>query len=191
MNFPRYGDVYYVKLGRYVGVEQAAGRPAIIVSNDFGNRHSEVVEVVYLTTQFKNPLPTHVHIKAQPGLKESTALCEQICTVSKTRLTNRCAHLDDDTMDQVRTALRISLNIPGTNAAETCKYIERLVAENESYRKCLEDIETLLERRDTNGDAATTAEACSQVQTAQAVQTPSNTQTKRQDLSRTKGFRLA
>ena len=40
------------------------------------DRHSPVVEVVYLTCQYKKPMPTHVRIESAG--KRSTALCEQI-----------------------------------------------------------------------------------------------------------------
>ena len=38
------------------------GRPAVIISNDIGNNAGPVLEIVYLTTQEKKPLPTHVKI---------------------------------------------------------------------------------------------------------------------------------
>jgi len=158
---PKFGDVYYVRLGRHVGMEQAAGRPAIIVSNNFGNEHSEIVEVVYLTTQAKVPLPTHVRIAAQKGIKESTALCEQICTVSKLRLSDKLAHLDSATMDEVRIGMMISLNIP----------------------------ENFPEGRDTDGHATTAEEACSEIQTAQAVQSTASSKEEGKDCRWTEGVR--
>ena len=42
------GDIWYVRKDNYTGCEQAAGRPAIIVSNEKNNASSETVEVVYL-----------------------------------------------------------------------------------------------------------------------------------------------
>ena len=56
------GEIYYVHETETTGSEQYGGRPAIIVSNNVGNEHSPVVEVVYLTTQEKRQLPTHVDI---------------------------------------------------------------------------------------------------------------------------------
>ena len=54
------GQIYYVNNvgGSFVGSEQVAGRPAIIVSNNIGNRYSNVVEVVYPTTRSKADMPT-------------------------------------------------------------------------------------------------------------------------------------
>lgn len=80
------GQIYYVnKIGEdFVGSEQMAGRPAIIVSNNTGNHYSNVVEVVYLTTQCKADMPTHVPILS--ARKPSIALCEEIVSVDKQRL---------------------------------------------------------------------------------------------------------
>ena len=47
MNINR-GDIFYVNLSETVGSEERSGRPAIIVSNRLCNKHSPVVEVVYL-----------------------------------------------------------------------------------------------------------------------------------------------
>lgn len=78
------GDMYYVyRSGTVVGSEQDTGRPAVIVSNNIGNEKSEIVECVFLTTQEKRPMPTHVEIMCK---EKSTALCEQINTISKERL---------------------------------------------------------------------------------------------------------
>lgn len=77
MNEVKRGDIYYI-VNNYQeeGSEQRAGRPAVVVSNDKGNQHSNVIEVVYLTTQPKTDLPTHIDIKS--ANRPSIALCEQI-----------------------------------------------------------------------------------------------------------------
>ena len=58
------GDIFYVNPSETVGSEQRSGRPAIIVSNPLCNEHSPVVEVVYLTCQYKKPMPTHARSSA-------------------------------------------------------------------------------------------------------------------------------
>lgn len=59
------GDIFYIMPGSYVGSEQKSGRPGIIVSNDLANKHSPNVEVVFLTSQEKKALPTHVEVIAR------------------------------------------------------------------------------------------------------------------------------
>lgn len=103
------GDVFYIeKTNNTYGSEQQAGRPAIIVSNDIGNEHSENVSIVYLTTREKKPLPTHVQVKANVI---STALCEQIYTVSKDRLGNYIRSLTEEEMAAIEDAILVGLGI--------------------------------------------------------------------------------
>lgn len=113
------GDIWYVSKGNYTGCEQAAGRPAIIVSNEKNNACAEAVEVVYLTTQPKKDLPTHVLIRSSE--RESTALCEQITTVSVDRLLGYKGHLTPAEMTNVEVAMLISLEL------EVGKPVEKIV----------------------------------------------------------------
>jgi mRNA interferase MazF len=100
------GDIFYVEKSTYIGHEQGGKRPAIIVSNDTGNQFSECVEIVYLTTQKKSKLPTHVDIICQ---SMSVALCEQVYTVSKERLGNFIRQCTKVEMQKIDEALKISL----------------------------------------------------------------------------------
>lgn len=105
------GEVFYVNsIFPTVGSEQKSGRPAVIVSNNLNNEHSECVEIVYLTLQKKTPLPTHIKIK-DGVCSGSTVLCEQITTVSVERLGDYMCRLPDDTMDAIDKALIISLGL--------------------------------------------------------------------------------
>lgn len=77
------------------------------------------VEVVYLTTQPKKDLPTHVLIRSSE--RESTALCEQITTVSVDRLLGYKGHLTPAEMTNVEVAMLISLEL------EVGKPVEKIV----------------------------------------------------------------
>ena len=117
------GDIFYIA-NKYqtTGSEQKAGRPAIIVSNDVGNACSEIVQVVYLTTQEKKPLPTHVEVMCNVP---STALCEQIHTVSKERLENFVRICTEEEMKQIDKAILISLEIePEVKVEKHVEYVE-------------------------------------------------------------------
>ena len=91
------------------GSEQNADRPAVIVSNDLGNRHAPIVELVYLTTRKKASLPTHVYIGSAE--KPSIALCEQIVTVCKSRLQRHIGSVTAEEMHNIEKALTKSLGI--------------------------------------------------------------------------------
>lgn len=140
------GDIFYIEpYNQTEGSEQRAGRPAIVVSNDMCNNYSPVVEVVYLTTQPKNDLPTHVVIRS--STRESTALCEQVTSVSKDRIGDRIASLTDDELLRVNIALMVSLALeagepvklpePDTAAA---KEIAKLRAELDAAEKRIEEL---------------------------------------------------
>lgn len=146
------GEIYYIERYPSTGSEQTAGRPAIIVSNDKNNMFSSVVEVVFLTTQTKNDLPTHVEIRS--GSKLSTALCEQVNSISTDRVGDYGGMCTDAEMKMIDTALAISL---GIDLATPTEVLERPVVtpsvksddfikaetERDTYKKLYEQ---LLER---------------------------------------------
>ena len=104
------GEIYFIRSNyQEEGSEQRANRPAVIISNDKNNEHSEIVEVVYMTTRPKTDLPTHVLTRS--ALSPSTILCEQIHTVSKNRVETLIGRLTDAELQALDIALMISLGI--------------------------------------------------------------------------------
>ena len=97
--------------GAVTGSEQYADRPAIIVSNNECNKHSSVIEVVYITTQPKADLPTHVTIRSTG--RTSIALCEQVSSISTDRVNNYIGQVTDQEMKNIDIALMISLGLNG------------------------------------------------------------------------------
>lgn len=116
------GEIWYVTKFPSDGCVQESGRPAIIVSNDTGNKFSSVVEVVYLTTKDKKPMPTHVEITS--SMLTSTALCEQIHSVSKELLTGYCGKCTEKEMKQIDNALAVSIGL-NSKAAENEQNAEK------------------------------------------------------------------
>ena len=120
------GEIYYVRPAiSSVGSEQVAGRPAIVVSNDKANLYSPVLEMVYLTTQPKSSLPTHVDITSVE--RPSIALCEQIHSVAKSRVGGFIAKCTDTEMAMVDGALCVSLGIELPAKAESKKAQAKVV----------------------------------------------------------------
>lgn len=104
------GEIYFIKSTyREEGSEQRGDRPAVIVSNDLNNEHSDVVEVVYMTTKPKTDLPTHVFTRS--ALSPSTVLCEQVHSISTRRIGTWIGKLTKSELAAVDTALAISLGI--------------------------------------------------------------------------------
>lgn len=105
------GDIIYVtESEKSTGSEWMKDRPAIIVSNDFCNEHSPVIEVVYLTTSHrKRFLPTYVVIHSSP--QTSVALCEAVYSVDISRVIKTGLKCKPFEMVKVNNALAISLGL--------------------------------------------------------------------------------
>lgn len=108
------GGIYYIaSTGAEVGSEIKSSHPraAIIVSNDKCNQYSPVIEIVWLTTREKKPLPTHVKISS--ARYPSTAMCEQIHSVSKERVGDYIGTATEDEMREIDRALAVSIGLQG------------------------------------------------------------------------------
>lgn len=119
MSYKRGENFYIERAGDSYGSEQQAGRPAIVVSNDKNNEYSSTLEVVYLTTQPKTELPTHIDIRSTK--KNSIALCEQIHTVSVQRVGDFVGNCSEYEMQMIDAALLISLGIDFEKQQEESK----------------------------------------------------------------------
>ena len=110
----RRGDIYYADLRPVVGSEQGGVRPVLIIQNDVGNRHSPTVICAAITSRMnKAKLPTHVELSAAKSdmVKDSVILLEQLRTIDKQRLKERICHIDNELLEQVDQALKVSLNL--------------------------------------------------------------------------------
>lgn len=104
------GEIYYISRGGYnTGSEQQADRPGVIVSNDKNNKNSQTLEVVYLTTQPKNELPTHCAIRSTGRV--NTVLCEQIHTVAVERIGKYIGVCTAQEMQNIDIGLMISIGL--------------------------------------------------------------------------------
>lgn len=106
------GEVYRANLDPVLGSEQGGIRPVLIVQNDLGNQSSPTVIVVPFTTRRKRlRQPTHVQIEPPEGglTAPSQALCEQVRTLEKSRLTHYLGRLSEDSLARVEQALARAL----------------------------------------------------------------------------------
>ena len=105
------GEIWNIKQGdsKPTGTEIWANRPGIIVSNNATNQKAGFVNVVYLTTAEKKPMPYHVHVVS--GGKPATALCEQIFAVDKSRIDFYIGEITEEELLNVDKALLFSLGI--------------------------------------------------------------------------------
>lgn len=101
------GDIFFIRsYDNNQGSEQDSDRPAVIVSNNKCNTYSNVVEIVYLTTKPKKPMPTHVTVVCQ---RKSTALCEAVYSISIDRIGDFIKTATDEEMKEIDRALMVSL----------------------------------------------------------------------------------
>ena len=109
------------RLDPVIGSEQGGCRPVVIIQNDLGNLYAPTVIAVPLTGSAAKPLlPTHAQIPLGEGglWRDSTALCEQVRTLEKTRLGRRLGALYARRLRQVERALQVSLDMEAKEGEE-------------------------------------------------------------------------
>lgn len=147
MNDIKRGEMFYISRGgaSYNGSEQHSDRPAVVVSNNKNNENSNVVEIVYMTTQPKTDLPTHVTVRSTGRL--STVLCEQVSSVSTDRVNNYIGQVSEQEMKNIDIALMISLQLSG--GGKTSKqYNETIQRQQEEIDSLKREIEMLQQECD-------------------------------------------
>jgi mRNA interferase MazF len=109
------GDVFWADLAPRSGSEQKGRRPVIVVSNDGFNRvetwRSIIVVPLSTSTAQRRRGPTAVTIpKGAAGLREETvALCHQVTTLDRTKLTAHVGELPAAIRDRIDDGLRAAL----------------------------------------------------------------------------------
>ena len=156
----RRGEIIYIARGGATnGSEQFADRPAVVVSNDENNKHSGVIEVVYMTTQPKTDLPTHVTVRSTGRL--STVLCEQVSSVSTDRVNNYIGQVSEQEMKNIDIALMISLQLSGggKTSKQYNETIQKQQEEIEYYRNKIQAMQQSLEEKETEKPQEAAGEA--------------------------------
>lgn len=110
---PSRGEIWQVDLDPVRGHEQAGRRPALVVSVDALNRSAaELAIVLPITSRQKN---VRSHVAVQPpegGLERNSYIkCEDVRSVSTTRLARRLGAVAAETMSAVEDRLRLLLGL--------------------------------------------------------------------------------
>ena len=115
------GDIYYIEINDVgvTGHEMMKSRPGIIVSRDDHNEAAETVQVVYCSASTNRELPEHVCIRTTP--RPSTAMCEHIYTVDKSRLGNYVGHLTPQEQQRLDIGIMVALGIEGDAESENLR----------------------------------------------------------------------
>jgi mRNA interferase MazF len=110
--FPKRGEIWLANFNPAHGSEQKGMRPALIIQNDIGNEVSPITIVAAISTVIKE-YPINVMIKtSESGLtKDSVVKLNQIRTIDKKRLIKRLGKLGSSKMNQVNSAIVLSLGL--------------------------------------------------------------------------------
>jgi mRNA interferase MazF len=110
---PARGEVWLVDLSPIRGHEQGGTRPALVVSVDaFNEGPADLVVVLPMTTSDRR-IPFHVRLEPPEGGVRQTSFikCEDVRSVSKSRLTEGWGRVSHETMEAVEDRLRILLDL--------------------------------------------------------------------------------
>ena len=112
------GEIYWVDLSPRSGLEQTGRRPAVILSHDAFNQtpgwRSVIVVPVSTSASQARRGPTAVPLPAGAGglKKGNVALCHQVTTLDRSKLTSLAGILPPELLAQVGDGLRIAQDLP-------------------------------------------------------------------------------
>ena len=102
------GDIWVAELGKGVGSEQRGRRPVLVMQNNLGNKYSDVITILPLTSQKKKEvLPTHVQISEPFLLTDSEVLVEQARSISRERFIAKVGKISPENQALVDNAFLI------------------------------------------------------------------------------------
>lgn len=103
------GEVWWVAFDPSVGGEIQKTRPAVIVSNDAGNRSLNRVQVIPFTSNVKKCYPFEALVTLKG--RQSKVMADQLTTVSKLRVKGYIDALSAEDMTMVNAILRLQLDL--------------------------------------------------------------------------------
>ena len=112
------GDIYWADLAPRSGAEQSGHRPVVLLSNDGFNRIPSwrSVVVIPLTTSKAQGKRAFTVVEIPGGVaglpKGSFAVCHQMTTVDRTKLTKRIGPLPPGLLAAVEDGLKAALDLP-------------------------------------------------------------------------------
>lgn len=116
MNYKR-GTIYYVDFGNYNrGSEQGGIRPAVVISNDIGNKNGPTIIFAPITSKNKKKIPTHIPLDTYEFLDgNNIILMEQIATKDKKFVKEKLGELNDNDIFKLDYYIGISLQLLNFN----------------------------------------------------------------------------
>lgn len=107
--FPKRGEIYWISLDPTIGSEIKKTRPAIILSNDLSNEHSQRVIVGPITSSIDKIYPFESKVELPDGT--SKVKLDQIRSVDKLRVGKKICTATLEEIRQAEKALKITLGL--------------------------------------------------------------------------------
>lgn len=130
-NFYR-GEIYNMRLDGGWGSEEAAMRPALIISNDRGNENCPTVICAMLTTKFKYGA---INVETTATGIRSWVMCNQLRSFDKTRALKYLGALNDEDMAAVEKALCVAMSLNGDYDESEIENLEAEISEKDAEIK--------------------------------------------------------
>jgi mRNA interferase MazF len=110
---PSRGEIWFLNLDPTQGREQAGSRPALVISVDAFNQGPADLVVVLPVTSVAKGIPFHVPVSPPEGgvRQPSFIKCEDVRSVSRSRLQERWGTVGPQTMAAVEDRLRILMGL--------------------------------------------------------------------------------
>lgn len=111
------GDIYWADLRPRSGAEQQGRRPVIIVSHDGFNQtpgwRSIIVVPISTSTAQARRGPTAIALPQGAGglPRASVALCHQVTTLDRAKLTQRVGMLSHNLLTQIEAGLKAAMDL--------------------------------------------------------------------------------
>ncbi|MDQ3179564.1 MAG: type II toxin-antitoxin system PemK/MazF family toxin [Acidobacteriota bacterium] len=111
------GDIYWANLQPRSGSEQQGRRPVIIISHNGFNQNPRWRSIIVIpastsSAQARRGLTAVLLPQDIGGLnQESIALCHQITTLDRAKLTEKIGELSDDWMNKIEEGLKAATDI--------------------------------------------------------------------------------
>ena len=133
-NFYR-GEIYNMRMDGGWGSEEAASRPAVIISNDRGNEKCPTVMCAMLTTQFKYGA---INVETLSSGRRSWIMCNQLKTLDKARAIKYLGSLNDEELASLEKGLMIAMSLNGDYDETEIENLEAEISEKDATIKKLE-----------------------------------------------------
>ena len=108
-DYPKRGDIYWVRLDPTEGSEIKKTRPCVVISNNSQNKKNLRLIVVPITSKIKTVYPFEALLVIKG--RQCKALIDQIRSIDHRRLGSRVVALEMEDILQIESALKVALDL--------------------------------------------------------------------------------